>query len=503
MSTEIEERVRGTRVPPNAAALVESMRDIGYSLDTALADLIDNSITAGASHIDIMFEADPSSPALAVIDDGCGMCPEELIDAMRPGSRSPREERAAGDLGRFGLGLKTASFSQCRCLTVITRKDGVTSAARWDLDFVEQANDWLLLVSPDFDPTQVPFIEVLGERGTLVLWERMDRFADQAGAEQFRDHALRKMDQVRAHLELVFHRFLEGERPLGKVAIRMNRRPLDPFDPFHSRHAATQRLPQEVIRLAQGSVTVEPFILPHHRKVGTRDWEKYAGENGYLRNQGFYLYRGGRLIIHGTWFRMARQTELTKLARVRIDIPNGLDDAWKIDVRKASAQPPYVVRERLRRILDQITGSSNRVYTSRGHVNTSAAGSPVWNRRTDKGQVHYELNREHSLLEGFSTSLGEQQQREFRSVLQAIERAFPVDAIFSDVAGNPTGLGSTALEADDLRLLVELACRSYIDRGMSADDAKRELAPCEPWKSSWPQVEKMITDCFRKVKADG
>jgi hypothetical protein len=490
-------------VPPNAAALVESMRDIGYSLDSALADIVDNSITAGAETIDIRFDADPSAPALAVIDDGQGMSADELIDAMRPGSRSPREERATGDLGRFGLGLKTASFSQCRCLTVVTRRNGITSAARWDLDFVEAENDWLLLTPPEFDAAALPWMDALGEQGTLVLWQHMDRFSDQATADQFREHALRKMDQVRSHLELVFHRFLDGERPYRKVSIAINRRPLEPYDPFNSKHPATQRLPQEVIKVAEGTVVVEPFILPHHRKVGTRDWERYAGENGYLRNQGFYLYRGGRLIIHGTWFRMARQSELTKLARVRIDIPNGLDDAWKIDVRKASAQPPFVVRERLRRILDQITGSSHRVYTSRGHVHTSAAGSPVWNRRTDKGQIHYELNREHPVLDGFLSSLSDGQQREFRSVLQAVERSFPVDAIFSDVAGNPTGIGSGALEPDDMRLLIEIACRSYADRGMNADDARRELGPCEPWKSSWAQADRMITDFFRNLESNG
>jgi hypothetical protein len=181
-------------------------------------------------------------------------------------------------------------------------------------------------------------------------------------------------------------------------------------------------------------------------------------------------------------------------------MPNGLDDFWKIDVRKASAQPPYVVRERLRRILDQIMGSSNRVYTARGHVHATSGGSPVWNRRTDKGQIHYELNRDHPLIDAFVSVLEEQQQREFTSVLQAIERAFPVDAVFSDVAGNPSAVIAPELNHDDLRMLVELVCRSYLDRGMTADDARRELQPCEPWKSNWANVEPLITEFFRKSK---
>lgn len=140
-------------VPPHAAALAESMRDIGYTLETALADIIDNSISAGATRIDIAFDALSEAPALAVIDDGESMTRTQLIAAMRPGSRSPREDRAAGDLGRFGLGLKTASFSQCRCLTVVCRRDGRTYAARWDLDFVAERNEWLIHVPPAFDST--------------------------------------------------------------------------------------------------------------------------------------------------------------------------------------------------------------------------------------------------------------------------------------------------------------------------------------------------------------
>ena len=122
--------------------------------------------------------------------------------------------------------------------------------------------------------------------------------------------------------------------------------------------------------------------MPHHKKVTPQEWERYAGRAGYLKNQGFYVYRQKRLIIHGTWFGLARQTELTKLARVRIDMPNGLDVEWKIDVKKASAQPPFQVRERLRRIIETIGATSKRVYTARGRVLVTDSRLPVWNRRS-------------------------------------------------------------------------------------------------------------------------
>jgi hypothetical protein len=129
-------------------------------------------------------------------------------------------------------------------------------------------------------------------------------------------------------------------------------------------------------------VKVQAYTLPHHKK-DPEGWERHAGKAGYLKNQGFYVYRGKRLIIHGTWFGLARQTELTKLARVRIDMPNEMDAEWKIDVKKASAQPPYHIRERLKRIIETLGASSRRVYTARGRRLTADSQLPVWQRIQD------------------------------------------------------------------------------------------------------------------------
>ncbi len=136
---------------PHAASLIQSLRDIGYSCETAVADIIDNSITAGAKTVEILSDASGDDLALAVLDDGTGMTRTELIEAMRPGSRNPLSDRAANDLGRFGLGLKSASFSQCKRLTVVTRKDGQTLGATWDLDFVATTNRWEIRLHEDIE----------------------------------------------------------------------------------------------------------------------------------------------------------------------------------------------------------------------------------------------------------------------------------------------------------------------------------------------------------------
>lgn len=236
----------------------------------------------------------------------------------------------------------------------------------------------------------------------------------------------------------------------------MNGRDLEAFDPFHSKSLATQRLPVETIRVANQDVHVEGFILPHHGKVSAAEWDRYAGEGGYLKNQGFYVYRGGRLIIHGTWFRLARQSELTKLARVKIDMPNGLDTLWKIDVRKASAQPPYAVRQRLKGLIDRITGPSNRVFTAKGHKMTSDSQAVLWHRRVDKGRVSYEINRDHPVLAHISDELTEGQSAELETFLKSVERAFPVDAVFSDAASDPKTVAQTAFSPEDLSAVIDL-----------------------------------------------
>ena len=321
-------------LPPKPSSLIESMRDIGYSLGTALADLIDNSIAAQAKTIRVFADLSGSDPKVGILDDGLGMTEDELLEAMRLGSRSPLEKRARSDLGRFGLGLKTASFSQCRVVTVVTRAKGATASARWDLNHIADSERWAVEI-PD-DPTAVSWAEQLGDRGTLVVWEELGSASDDGTSGRHGDELVRQIDEAISHLELVFHRFLSGEPGRSKVRIQLNNRLLQPFDPFHSSHPATIAGPLERIRVAGGDVLVQAFTLPHHAKIATAEWDRYAGPEGYLRNQGFYVYRERRLIVHGTWFGLARQMELTKLARVRIDIPNSLDAVWRIDVKKAS-----------------------------------------------------------------------------------------------------------------------------------------------------------------------
>jgi len=464
--------------------LIESMRDIGYSLETALADIIDNSITAKARSIRLLADTTSPDPSLAILDDGEGMMEDELLAAMRPGSRNPLEAREKDDLGRFGLGLKTASFSQCRMLTVASRRDGITCCARWNLDEVARTNQWLVEFLDDF--AEVPWIDELGSSGTLVIWEALDRLVEGDGSDA-RSAFVSRIDDAAEHLELVFHRYLAGERGISKVALFLNGRQLEPFDPFHSSHPATQAGPVEKIKSGGQEVEIQTFTLPHHKK-DPAEWERYAGKAGYLKNQGFYVYRGKRLIIHGTWFGLARQKELTKLARVRIDMPNGMDADWKIDVKKASAQPPYHVRERLRRIIETIGATSRRVYTARGRRLASDSRLPVWQRMQSGNQISYCLNPEHPVFADFAGRLPDELKTNFMRVLEMAATSIPIDALFADISANPEQVSGSGMAEETLTHIVETTFAALRASGIDPEDAMQMMRATEPFRENWSVV---------------
>lgn len=476
---------------PFAPALIESMRAVGYTLEAAVADLLDNSISAGSTNIRVRF-LPYGEPYVAIIDDGGGMSPDELIDAMRHGSRSPNERRSATDLGRFGLGLKTASMSQCRRLTVVTVKDRVVSAASWDLDVIAKTEKWTLLVLDDAEAGALPFVDELKAQGhgTIVFWHELDRLAVATGSIEggMRDGMVR----VRDHLGLVFHRFLQPDDLSRKrVNISLNEDPVEARDPYLSDHRATHRLPEETIRVDGAAVVVQPYILPHFSKLSPAELELAGGEEGLRRHQGFYVYRSRRLIVWGSWFRLARQEELTKLARVRVDIPNSLDHLWTLDIKKSLASPPAVVAENLRRIVARIAHGSRRVYTYRGRRANDDNFVHLWDRVEQRDGVEYQINRQHPLVAAVSNALNDTDAVLFESVLKNVEGMFPAEALYADMASDPRSVvrGKELSEEE----LFDLAGR--LKDTCSTDEQRRRLidnlAMLEPFVH-YPDVTRAI-----------
>lgn len=365
---------------PRPDALVESLRSMGYSLSTAIADIVDNSIAASAKTVWIDFHWSGPRSSVAIRDDGKGMSDHELFEAMRPGTQSPLETRSPTDLGRFGLGLKTASFSQCRSLTVVSKQShGPTSTWRWDLDYVELHQEWRLLRGIEKGAENFcRAIDVMAH-GTLVLWRNLDRVIDRrpandSTAQEWFHHLI---SEVREHLSMTFHRYLSGESEIldGPLRIFVNgkesQHALTPWDPFLKQHPATYRSPIEVIAEEVGGVRVQGFVLPHRDRMTELEYQEGGGPRGWVAQQGFYVYRNDRILVAGDWLRLGRtrlfqKDEHHRLARLSIDIANRQDFEWSLDVKKSTARPPSMVRERLGDLAEVIRKRAREVFFHRG-----------------------------------------------------------------------------------------------------------------------------------------
>lgn len=486
--------VRQADVTPRASALIEGLRDIGYSLETALSDIVDNSITAGARRVQILTETSSDEPFIAILDDGEGMTEDELVAAMRPGSQNPLSTRDESDLGRFGLGLKSASFSQCRRLTVVSRKNGNAAVAVWDLDIVARTNEWKVQLPGDL--RNVPCVDKLGRSGTLVVWEKLDRLTGGVSGDAAKRAAVinQRLAETERHLRLVFHRFIEEAKPLN---IQLNGRLLRPLDPFAQQSKATIADPEETLRLPRGTVAIQSFTLPHHKQMNSAAWEDIGGPEGHLKSQGFYLYRGKRLIVYGTWFGLCRQSELTKLSRVRIDVPNSMDGDWKIDVKKSSAQLPPVVRDRLKKVIERILGGSKRTYQKRGQKLVDHERLPMWHRVQAGGEISYRPNINHPAFAGFADRLPEELRQGFINCIALVGASLPVEALHADMAGVAEQIVPDRVDEETLVQAVQMTLSVLRAQAKELTDIKSMMKDVDPFRSAWEDTERIIAETWK------
>jgi Histidine kinase-, DNA gyrase B-, and HSP90-like ATPase len=463
------ESIETLEVIPNPVSLIESMRAVGYSVEAAIADIIDNSLSASAKTIQVRYDASESA-FVAVLDDGIGMDASELTDAMRHGSTNPAKERAGTDLGRFGLGLKTASLSQCRKLTVISkRKNGQISARRWDIDVVQQTGKWLVVVPNAGDLAQLPMYGKLEAQtsGTLVVWQELDRLT--AGSLNAQLEMTAKMAPLFEHLALVFHRFTRKEGDYPSIAITVNGLRLPARDPFLGGNPLRQELEGQTIYHERGTVSIQPYVLPPVSNLSPQEIEIAGGREGLRGTQGFYVYRNRRLVIWGTWFRLVPKQESYKLTRIRVDIPNSFDDLWALDIKKSVAYPPDPIRTRLKNLIPHFANTSKRALTYKGRLSNAKGYVPLWNRlEVEPGRFSYTPNLDHPLIENYSKTLNSSEQHSFQMILKFLAVGLPYDGIYADMCGDTRGQDQNEL----LRELVEMAVTL---RDVVALDIKRIL----------------------------
>jgi len=488
---------------PRPEALVESLRSFGYSPETALADLLDNSMSAGAVNMDLYFVWDKEQSHVAVVDDGGGMTPDQLLEAMRPGSVSPLVTRSKADLGRFGLGLKTASFSQARELTVITRARGErdVQVRRWDLDVVGMTGQWRLLRAPA--PQAERYIDRIKDAGgTAVVWSKCDRLLGEVGKapEKAADRFFSVASQVQAHLGMTFHRFLQTGRRAR--TIRVNGNVVEPWDPI-MKHPATHALgPPDRLPYMGSTITVQPFVLPHRSKLDEQQQKSGGGIRGWSAHQGFYVYRNDRLVVAGDWLGAAgAKDEHTKLARIVVDFDSALDLHWQIDVKKSTARPPGSVVDDLKRVATATRRAAEEVYRHRGNIIPASKGRPrdrafvmAWQEFKDRsGEVRLRLNRDHPIAAN-SLKGPVAQKRAVERVLKFVEETLPTSLIGIRLA-EALDKQATPYESrqDELVKLLHYALDTMTSAGASPSAALDDLALIEPF-CNFPAIVEALRD---------
>ncbi len=454
---------------------MESLSALGYSLEAAVADIVDNSISADATTVRIGFDWNDGAPFAWILDDGTGMSVDGLVEAMRLGGVGPMAARRTTDLGRFGLGLKTASFSQCSRLTVATRQGQTMASARWDLERMARADSgWELLAGTE--PGSEARLEPLQQQhgsGTLVLWELL-----RTGAETSLARFLEVVERVERHLAMIFHRYLDGDA--RRLCIRLNGRAVTAWDPFITWHPATTPKPVARLRDPSGDAMIRGYVLPHRDRFRNEDEHQNAGgPDGWVAQQGFYVYRAHRLIVAGGWLGLGGsrewlRDEASQLARIRIDIPNSIDSAWRIDVRKATARPPASLRDGLIRVAADIRRSARDVFTHRGarsSVQPDTVPGRIW-RATASRRYPYAIKREHPLVQ---TAIDISADPTFtEALLLAIERTVPA-------GGGALPDQASEVEVDEMVLAARALMRNLVSLGVDPRTAIAQVASTEPF----------------------
>ena len=413
---------RCEEVPPNPEHLIKSIAEQGYSLETSLADLIDNSISADARHVEVIINTDTEPFVLFLADDGAGMDEDTLKKSMHFPSSFLENVRSVNDLGRFGLGLKTASFSQSRKFTVLSRKKGTTSfcGRTWDVDFLKKSEKWRIIVNThdevnellgQYDELSNTFLNRPGkfEANTIVVWHSLYKFEEYLDEESRKNTIKHQISEITTeYLSLVFHRFLE--RKINPLQIRVNNRVIQPFNPFPSQQDF-RPIPNKQRWLKEDVVKMEGFILPSRSIDESREYGSVwaTKSRGLMDLEGIYVYRADRIIVFGGWNDVIRKSPILRLARLRVEVGNKVDHLFHLNVAKSQIVIPFDLKSAFLRYVVQLKAEAEREYYNRGIQQFAKKGKKdnlqLFEKKATSKGVAMEINDDFPLLKSLRTGL--------------------------------------------------------------------------------------------------
>jgi hypothetical protein len=422
---------------PNPEYLLKSIAEQGYSLETSLADLMDNSISANAGRVEVIIDMDSEPFRLFLADDGNGMSEEELKRNMKFPSESPENKRDKLDLGRFGLGMKTASFSQTRRFTVLSKKkdDNKYSGRTWDVEFIKTIG-WKIIINSNDEVAQLVYqyrrlsADYLNgfkdfEPNTIVVWDGLYKFENYLEDKNRKKALRREITEVTAdYLALVFHRFME--RRQNPVQIRINNSIVDPFNPFPVDEKDFRQIEPKQSSFRSDVIKIEGFILPSRAiSESSRGLTKWTTRHrGLMDMEGLYIYRADRIILFGGWNGLIKKGPRLQLARLRVEVGNSVDHLLHLNVAKSQIVIPHDLRNAFEGYIDEMKVEAEREYYNRGIRKFSGkkaeSNSQLFERSySNKGSI-LEVNKDFPVLKRLSKSLSQDQTSQLNLLLRMI-----------------------------------------------------------------------------------
>lgn len=423
-------------VTPNPEFLIKSISEQGYSFEAALADLIDNSISADASKVEILIDTNNAPYTLFIADNGTGMNEEALKNCMRFPSQSPDDERVNSDLGRFGLGMKTASFSQTRKFTTLSRVRGTEkfSARTWDLELLKN-NKWNLLVnSPESIRNRIGQYQQIStsrfngfenfNANTVIVWEGLYKFEQYLKEKNREDALFKEIDIIADHLSLVFHRFMEKSK--NKLQIRINNQLLEPFNPFPTKEKDFRSLEFRKRNFGNDSIKIEGFVLPSRSikesKEGLSIWA--TKKRSLMDMEGIYIYRANRLILFGGWNGLIKKAPRLQLARLQVEIGNNADHLLHLNVAKSQVIIPHELKSAFKNYIDDLKLEAEREFFNKGikqfKETKEKNNIQLFERKTSSKGPVLEVNRDFELVRSLLLDLDNKQTAKFNMLLSMV-----------------------------------------------------------------------------------
>lgn len=472
---------------PNPEFLIKSIAEQGYSLETALADLMDNSVTANATRIEVLTKVDAEPFILFIADNGDGMDEKSLKKNMQFPSRSPEETRDTSDLGRFGLGLKTASFSQTRIFTVLSKKKGSDKffGLTWDVNHLKKSGKWEMILNSEEEISNIveQYSSISKEHlnnssefipNTIVVWKGLYKFENYVNEKNKQDALkLEITNTTSEYLSIVFHKFMERQN--NRLQIRINNTIVIPFNPFPAENSKLRALEPLQKEVGNDFVKIQGFVLPNTSiKDDSNTWT--PKNKSLMDMEGLYIYRANRLILFGGWNGLIKKMPRLQLGRLKIDIGNKVDHLFHLNVAKSQINIPHDLKNAFLRAIVDLKTEAQKEYFNHGLKSfkqrpTQYSSKLFYKTATNKG-VLLRINDEFPLLKSLKSSLNSNQKAGLNFILKMssnlINKVRQVDNI--QITGDAEKDGISTVE-------IVKSIKELLTLGLSKEQIKKDILP--------------------------